>query len=232
MTFNSPKLPKHDTLREILRAIVKEANGGFGFDMWAAVVDRDGLVKAIVYSGENRASQWPGSRIIAAQKAYTANAFSLPQFALSTANLYAATQPGGVLYGLANSNPVNPQAAYGGSANAIGTGHDPMVEMKVGGVNTFGGGLALYTKEGELIGAIGVSGDSPSVDHNIAWKIRHALKLDYVPNGKSPSKDDNIIYDIQDGVSASGWGHPVCCEEAVRIAKDLPFSHKPGKHDE
>jgi len=39
-------------------------------------------------------------RVISAQKANTANAFSLPQLALSTANLYSAVQPGGSLFGL------------------------------------------------------------------------------------------------------------------------------------
>ncbi len=230
MTFNSRKLPKHDSLCDVLKLIIKEDNGGFGFNMWASIVDRDGYVKVVVFSGEDRASQWPGSRVIAAQKAYTANAFSLPKFPLSTANLYAATQPGGTLYGLANSNPVNTQLAYGGSAEAIGTVHDPIVELKIGGINTFGGGLPLYTKEGELIGAIGVSGDSPIVDHSVAWKIRHKLELDYVPDGVSPTKDDNIIFDINEGGSVSGWGHPLCSEDAVEVAKELSFTHKPGNH--
>lgn len=68
--------------------------------MWATIVDRDGVVKTVAFSGSNRGEQWPGSRIISAQKSNTANAFSLPELALSTANLFSAVQPGGSLYGL------------------------------------------------------------------------------------------------------------------------------------
>src|SRR5688572_9644901 len=88
-------LPDHETLRSALIAARTDANGGFNLDMWATVVNRDGEVCAVVFTGEDRGDQWPGSRVISAQKANTANAFSLPGLALSTANLYAATQPGG-----------------------------------------------------------------------------------------------------------------------------------------
>jgi len=88
-------LPSSADLRKALQQVVKENNGGFGFHMWGTVVDRDGVVRAMVYSGEDRGAQWPGSRLISAQKANTANAFSLPKLALSTANLYTAVQPGG-----------------------------------------------------------------------------------------------------------------------------------------
>ncbi|PYO74647.1 MAG: hypothetical protein DMD67_13280, partial [Gemmatimonadetes bacterium] len=79
-----------DQLKAALVAARSEANGGFNLDMWAAVVDRNGLVVAVVFTGATATDQWPGSRVIAAQKANTANAFSLPHLALSTANLYAA----------------------------------------------------------------------------------------------------------------------------------------------
>lgn len=58
----------------------------------------------------------------------------------------------------------------------------------------FGGGLALYNSTGALIGAIGVSGDSSCADHNIAWRTRHALFLDYVPAGVSTPK--TILFSI------------------------------------
>lgn len=225
MPFNSKKLPRHDDLTTALKAVVKEENGGFGLNMWATVVDRDGIVKAVTFSGENRGDQWPGSRVISAQKANAANAFGLKGLALSTANLYSAIQPGGSLYGLSDSNPVNVEVAYGGDSTLYGRTNDPMTDCKIGGINTFGGGLGLYSEDGELIGAVGVSGDSSAADHNIAWKLRHLLNLDYVSTGVSPTGDDNIIYDITDGVSASGWGHPVCSPEAVEIAQELPKTH-------
>jgi len=221
-------LPTHCQLQAALKTVVAEENGGFGFNMWATIVDRDGVVKAVVFSGNDRGDQWPGSRVIAAQKANTANAFSLPGFALSTANLFTATQPGGSLFGLQFSNPVNTDVAYRGSSKDIGTEKDPMVGHKIGGVNVFGGGLPLYDPDGKLVGAIGVSGDSSCADHNISWKVRHKINLDNVPAGVSLTKDDNIVNDITDGVSAGGWGHPETTEKATEIAKELPKTHPIG----
>ncbi len=218
-------LPTHGEIKEALRSVAGEENGGFGLNMWATVVDRDGVVKAVAFSGSDRGDQWPGSRIISAQKANTANAFSLPELALSTANLFSAVQPGGFLYGLQHSNPVNAEAAYRGPSENIGTLNDPMVGYKIGGVNVFGGGLALYDSNGKILGAIGVSGDSSCTDHNIAWKLRYKLKLDYVPKGISPTQDDNVVYDITEGVSASGWGHSECSPDAAKIAGELPETH-------
>ena len=123
-------LPTHVAIKEALKRIVGEENGGFGLNMWATVVDRDGIVKTVAFSGNDRGDQWPGSRIISAQKANTANAFSLPELALSTANLFSAVQPGGFLYGLQHSNPVNTEVAYRGSSNNVGTIYDPMIGYK------------------------------------------------------------------------------------------------------
>lgn len=225
-------LPDHATLQETLTAAREDDNGGFDLDMWATVVDRDGTVCAVAFTGEDRGDQWPGSRVISAQKANTANAFSLPGLALSTANLFAAVQPGGSLYGLQHSNPVDTSVAYGGDPDHYGTPTDPMVGKRIGGVNVFGGGLPLYTNDGVLIGAIGVSGDSSCADHNIAWKTRDGLNLDHIPGGVSPAGDDNIIYDMSpEGVSEGGFGHPVCSEAAQEIAEGLAESHSVGNSD-
>jgi uncharacterized protein GlcG (DUF336 family) len=228
-------LPDHAHLTQVLKQVVAERNGGFGLNMWATLVNRDGEVCVVTFSGNNRGDQWPGSRVISAQKANTANAFSLPGLALSTANLYAAVQPGGSLFGLQHSNPVDPHVAYGGDATFYGQPADPMVGRKIGGVNVFGGGLALYDAGGTLLGAIGVSGDSSCADHIIAWKIRHALKLDYVPAGVSPTGDDNIVFDMQVDPqtgrleSKGGWGHAACSADATSIGSALPQTHPIGK---
>jgi uncharacterized protein GlcG (DUF336 family) len=212
-------LPAHPALMAALKKVVAvgdaKANGGFALNMWATIVNRDGVVCAVAMTGSDRGEQWPGSRVISAQKANTANAFSLPGLALSTANLYSAVQPGGSLFGLQESNPINTDAAYGGDPTQYGQPKDPMVGKRIGGVNVFGGGLALYDKEGKLVGAVGVSGDTSCADHNIAWKLREALALDNVPSGvnKNTSRakgDDNIIFDITGGKSGSGFGHPDC----------------------
>jgi uncharacterized protein GlcG (DUF336 family) len=223
-------LPSHAALQTALAAAQAVSNGGFGLNMWGTVVNRDGIVCAVAFTGSQRGDQWPGSRVISAQKANTANAFSLPTLSLSTANLYTATQPGGTLFGLQESNPVSTEVAYRGDSDKNGQADDPMVGGKIGGVNVFGGGLALYNAKGVLVGALGVSGDSSCADHNIAWRTRHNLKLDYVPAGISGdlTRPDNIVYDIAPapglmiGVSPSGWGHPTCSPLATSIAKTLP----------
>lgn len=116
------------------------------------VVDRSGIVCAVTSTGVSVDAQWPGSRVIAAQKASTANAFSLPGLAISTGNLYSATQPGGSLFGLQESNPVATDVAYRGNAAQFGSPKDPMVGQRIGGVNVFGGGVALYNEKGEIVG--------------------------------------------------------------------------------
>ena len=216
-------LPSHPQLLTALKAARGQANGGFNLDMWGTIVDRDGTVCAVAFTGSNRGSQWPGSRVISAQKANTANSFSLPGLALSTANLYSATQPGGSLYGLQHSNPVNPAVAFKGPERNFGQSNDPLVGEHPGGVNVFGGGLALYNQSGRLLGAIGVSGDSSCADHNIAWRTRSILQLDYVPSGVSgdATRPDNIVHDITNGASTGGWGHPSCSAAAKTISEGL-----------
>lgn len=220
-------LPDHTALTQSLKDSVEAAggpsNGGLDLNMWASTVNRAGEVCAVARTGESPGDQWPGSRVISAQKANTANAFSLPGLALSTANLWAATQPGGSLYGLQHSNPVNPEVAYAGEWERYGTAEDPLVGNKPGGVNVFGGGLALYDSEGNLLGALGVSGDTSCADHNVAWRVREALDLGNAPGGVQPeNKDDGIIYDIgDDGESESGFGHPTCGGSEQQVANEI-----------
>lgn len=216
------KLPGHSQLKEALTAARKSDNGGLNLDMWGSIVDRSGIVCAVAYTGATPASQWPGSRVISAQKANTANAFSLEGLALSTANLFSAVQPGASLFGLQESNPVDTSVAYRGDAAAFGSAKDPMVKGRIGGVNVFGGGLALYNDKGELLGGLGVSGDTSCADHHIAWRTRSSLKLDFVPGGVAPTKNDQIIFDIKDGKSAGGFGHATCGGKEVDIAASLP----------
>ena len=225
-------LPSYTDLKNALTQAVSAETSGLNLHMWGTIVDRDGVVCAVAFSGAGRGAQWPGSRVISAQKANTANAFSLDSssnsngsgkatgLALSTANLYSAVQPGGSLFGLQFSNPVDPEVAYKGPSNLYGTGNDPMVGTKPGGVNVFGGGLALYAAGQKIIGAVGVSGDTSCADHNIGWRVRNLLGLDHLAGVGGVSGDaarpDNIIFDITPnaaggtGISAGGFGHPTC----------------------
>jgi uncharacterized protein GlcG (DUF336 family) len=227
-------LPSQADLKNALDQAVATEGSGLNLHMWATIVDRSGIVCAVAFSGTNRASQWPGSRVISAQKANTANAFNLDSssasagsgigvgLALSTANLYTPVQPGGSLFGLQESNPVNPVVAYGGAAASFGTGADPMVGQRIGGVNVFGGGLGLYGVGKVVQGGVGVSGDTSCADHMIAWRVRKILGKDHLAGvagvSGDPLRPDNIIYDIEkpgksqavDAVSAGGFGHPTC----------------------
>jgi uncharacterized protein GlcG (DUF336 family) len=163
--------------------------------MWSAIVDRKGILCSVIQSGND---PWPGSRAIAIAKAGTANDFSNSALALSTANLYAPTQPGGSLYGLNNSNPFHPRFLPQNS----GIGSVP------GGIITFGGGLALY-EGGNVIGGLGVSGDSSCADHAIAYRMRRLSGLDGVPAGVAPGNTDNIIY-AAPGTVPTGFEQPHC----------------------
>jgi uncharacterized protein GlcG (DUF336 family) len=231
--MTNESLPTWEQLRAALRTAQQSGNGGLGFHMWATVVDRNGAVAAITYSGERLGDQWPGSRIISAQKANAANALGLDGLALSTANIYSAVQPGGSLFGLEETNPINPEAVYGGDPEEYGTPKDYLVGRPSGGINVFGGGVALYAADGKIVGGLGVSGDYSCADHNIAWKVRHLLELDYVPGGVDPvvlpgkHNDDNIVYDIDPatGKSASGWGHPQCPGNTKAISLALPAQY-------
>jgi uncharacterized protein GlcG (DUF336 family) len=227
------KVPDHNKLHDALATVVKQgknANGGMGNQEWAAVVNRDGIVCAVVFSGPNRGAQWPGSRIIAAMKANTANAFSSPNFALSSGNLYAAAQPGGSLFGI--NTPPNPGVAYGGDPSKAGQPDDPMVGKPIGGVIVFGGGLPLYTRKGELVGGLGVSGDTACADHVVAWKVRQSVALDGVPMGVAPGPSDNLIFDMQGTTSRSGFGHPTCKggRPSEDIIKTLEKTNPVGPH--
>lgn len=179
-----------------LANVASMSNGGLFMPsrMWSAIVDRQGVLCSVIRLGD----AWPGSRAIAIAKANTANGFSNDQLALSTANLYAPTQPGGPLYGLNNSNPFNPDFLPQGS----GIGGVP------GGVITFGGGVPLYAA-GKVIGGLGLSGDTACADHVIAFRMRRLanLGLDKVPAGVAPDGTDNIIYASG---PPSGFQHPHC----------------------
>ena len=215
----------HDKLVQMLQQSVPASggpeSGGLPVNEWAAVVDREGVVCAVAFSGKKPDDQWPGSRAIAIEKANTANSFSLDNYAISTANIYASTQPGGPLYGLAATLPPVGQEILAGDAAKFGSASDPAIGKRPGGTVLFGGGLGLYDGKA-VVGGLGASGNTSCADHNIAWRLRQKLGLDKVPNGPSPSHNDAIIYDIgQNGKSASGWGHPLCGHNGAQIAQQI-----------
>jgi uncharacterized protein GlcG (DUF336 family) len=176
-----------------------DAGGIFGgARMWGAVVNRQGELCTATTSTQDPTQVWPISQAIAKAKAYTANSVSLDDFVLSTARLYTFVQPGHSLYGLNQSNPFSP--SYLAAPNqAVATGSGNIA----GGIITFGGGVALY-QNGQIVGGLGISGDTACADHEIAKRVRDLARLN--PAG-GPLTDD-IVYAERDGESV--FAHSLC----------------------
>ena len=145
-------------------------------------------------------------------------------------SLFYASQPYQSLYGLITTSTPNPEAA--GDPTSFGQENDPIVGKPVGGIVVFSGGLVLYNKKVEILGGLGLSGDTSCADHIMAWKVRHQLQFDAVPMGPSLDHNDNMILDIEHNVSASGFGHPSCkggnpAEDIIRnLSKNFPTGSK------
>ena len=123
--------------------------------MHIACVDREGNIKGFA----SMPDAWIGSIDIAKAKAYTAAAFSSNQNALTTRDIGVASQPGGPLWHIGNSN--DPKTPGG---------------VQERGIIEFPGGLPLY-KDGKLVGGIGVSGDGVVQDEDVA----EAGSCDFLP---------------------------------------------------
>jgi uncharacterized protein GlcG (DUF336 family) len=194
---NCGGLPSSSDLRQLLNQAAqtdKPIGGLFeGTRMWGAVVNRDGEFCAANTSTGDRTQVWPGSQAIAKAKAYTANAFSLDALALSTAMLYTFTQPGHSLWSLGQSNLFDTSFL-----KAPKDANDERGDIP-GGLIFFGGGVPLY-RNGHIIGALGVSGDTSCADHEIAKRVRDLAGLN-PPGGKLV---DDIVY------TTSVFAHPVC----------------------
>jgi hypothetical protein len=88
-------------------------------------------------------------------------------------------QPGGSLYGLQHSNPVNPTLTYGSEnpnneASAFTFGSPKRSDGRQAGRRR----ERVWRRAGA--GGLGVSGDTSCTDHMIAWRVRHSLGLDHL----------------------------------------------------
>ena len=54
-------LPGHRALQAALAAATATESSGLNNQMWGTIVDRDGVVCAVAFSGVDRGAQWPGS---------------------------------------------------------------------------------------------------------------------------------------------------------------------------
>jgi len=227
-TNNCQGLPTASELRQQLVASQNIAPGTDGIGgrvgglfegtrMWGAIVNRDGEICVYGTSTADETQVWPGSQAIAKAKAYTANAFSLDTFALSTARTYTFTQPGHSLWSLGQSNLFNADllVAPGGKGDK---------NQIAGGLIFFGGGVPIY-QGGKIVGGLGISGDTSCADHEIAKRVRHLLHMD--PSG-GPTADD-IVYVPPDNMATVGvFAHPVCLNtwrNGVFIGNEAPASY-------
>lgn len=194
------ELPSAEELRDYLIQAATDAQiGGLfgGTKEWAAIADRAGRICAVVVSTDTVTNAWPGSRGIALARANTANGFSTDTSPMSTARLYTMAQPGRSLYGAFAGNPLNPECL------AVPFGSDDLAGRVCGGTIAFGGGLPIYSN-GQVVGGLGLSGDTPCADHEMAKRVRELANL--VPPGGNMV--DNIVYPSHD--SASVYAHPLC----------------------
>jgi uncharacterized protein GlcG (DUF336 family) len=213
-------LPSASALKKFL--VAAPAAGGTvgglfnGERMWGAVVNRAGEICAYATSTDDRAQVWPGSQAIAKSKAYTANAFSLDSLALSTARLYTFTQPGHSLWSLGQSN------LFDASQLQPPAGARSDVGRLVGGLIFFGGGVPLYNGDGQIVGGLGISGDTSCADHEVAKRVRTLADLN-PPGGASV---DDIVYSPPDAPSV--FAHPQCVNtyrNGAFIGQETPASY-------
>ena len=214
---NCQNLPSANQLKALLVAAPNSGGtvGGLfnGARMWGAIVNRSGEICTFATSTDDPTQVWPGSQAIAKAKAFTANAFSLDDLALSTAQLYTFTQPGHSLWSLGQSNPFNPDLV------APPTGNGGGKNQIAAGLIFFGGGVPLYDSNHHIIGGLGISGDTSCADHEIAKRVRNLASLN--PSG-GPTADD-ISYSSKDG--ANVFTHPLCLNtfrNGQFIGQELP----------
>ena len=82
-------------------------------------------------------------------------------------------------------------------------------------------------RRGRIVGGLGVSGDTSCADHNIAYRTRNMLELDYVPSGVAavadPTRRDNIVFDIvpqSNGIPNPGRCRASAVPTPLRTPKD------------
>lgn len=201
----------YTTLRAKLKIAASQDSTGLDNNYWAVVVNREGTVCAVAYSGDKISSQWLLSRQIAAAKAFTANGLSQDDKPVSTGALYSWVLPvvpqgspsdsvgpsANPLFGLNGGNPLDPGPAYKGPYSKFGSADDPMVGKRVGGTITFGGGFGLYRGGSTAVGGLGLSGDTACADHSTAYILRGLLKM-------APTAT------FLDKITLGPTGHPHC----------------------
>lgn len=206
-------LPAHAELRKALAAVQAEVNGGLGFQICGTMVDRDGVVPAVVHTSADHAEQRPDGRVISAQKAHTANAFSQPKFAV---------QPGGSPFGVPHSNPKDASAPYGGPATQYGTSTDPLPGERIGGRQRVRPRAGLV-----LVGGPAARGDRDQGSHVLcrarygagdtprAESGQRAGRRGRRPQGQHRPRRERVCA-ATGHTTSKGFGHPTCGAESTK----------------
>ena len=141
-------LPSHRAPRQRSTVVTSGDNAGLGNEMWATVVDRDGLVcrsPSLAATGRPMAGQ---PRDLGPKGQYRERLQPARRRRLRRRTVQRQSVrngPGaGRLFGLQFSNPVDPAVAYNGPPQnrPVQRSDD---RQAIGGVNVFGGGLAFTT---------------------------------------------------------------------------------------
>ena len=212
-----PPLPMPDTpcgvptgivqaVQKQLKTVVNlsDANGGIFKPnrMWAAIVDRQGVLCSIHSSAEFAPSTdvWPGSRAIAIAKAGTANDFSNNGLApLHREPLRPHT---------ARRITLRPETTPIHSSRRISTSRN-MHPATHPVASSPSAAASPCTAAARSSARSAVSGDSSCADHAIAFRMRLLAGYNTLPGGVAPDNTDNIIY-AANGTPPTGFEQPHC----------------------
>ena len=62
--------------------------------------------------------------------------------------------------------------------------------------------MALYDHQKQVIGGLGISGDTSCADHSVAYRMRHLAGFDNIPGGVAPGNTDNHCCPVKLGSPA------------------------------
>ena len=82
--------------------------------------------------------------------------------------------------------------------------------------------MPLYNESGQIIGGLGISGDTSCADHEIAKRVRDLADL----NPPGGALADDIVYSPPD--AASVFAHPKCVKldrNGVSIGNETPATY-------
>ena len=133
------------TMRCVRRSFAAQstANGGFGLNMWGTIVNRDGVVCAVAFTG-NRGRPMAGkSRDLCAEGEYGKCIQPEGARAFDSESVYGDAAGRDALW-FAVEQPGQHGRGVSRRPSDYGQSDDPMVGGRIGGINVFGGGLALY----------------------------------------------------------------------------------------